>query len=39
MGFEGRNVREGGKAEGFGDVRGAVWEPGGSERVYVSAED
>ena len=39
MGFKGRNVREGRKAEGFGDVGRAVWEPGGSERVNVSAED
>ena len=39
MGFKGRNIRKGRKAEGFRDVEGAVWEFGGSERVYVGAED
>jgi len=39
MRFIGRNVREGREAEGFRDVKRIVWELGGSERVYVRAED
>lgn len=39
MRFKGRNVRKGRKAEGFGNIGRALWEPGGSEGVNVSAED
>lgn len=39
MRFKCRNVREGREAEGLRNVERAVCESGGSERVYVGAED
>jgi len=39
MRLEGGFFRESREAEGFMDIRRAIWELGGSERVYVGTKN